>query len=532
MNETQDEQQRAQPQARPVGAGPRATGAAGALPMRGKLPPHSIDLEMAVLGALMLENGAYPKVTEVLTSPDIFYRPAHQHIFTAIAALFENGKPIDLLTVDEELRRMGKLEEAGGSLYLAELTALVASAANVEYHSLLLQEKYMARATIGVCSEVQTKLYDDREDPLEVLNWAESEFYRLSGNSLRREALSMEVLTAKTLRHLEDLRNKGTNITGISTGFKMLDELTSGWQPSDLVIIAARPAMGKTAFVLSLTRNAALQAKKPVLFFSLEMSSTQLAQRLIVAEANLDAQKVRTGRLEDYEFQQLMHLTGELSKAPIYIDDTPGLNINDLRSKCRRMKAEKGIEMVVIDYLQLMSAGGKGNMNREQEVSKISRSLKMLAKELNIPVIALSQLSRATETRGSSKRPMLSDLRESGSIEQDADMVMFLYRPEYYDQLVDEAGNSTEGLCEIIVGKQRNGPIDTVKLHFIKKFGKFEDFFDSPAYGAGFQVASGGAPVLNPYGPNPGADSMILPSRLNTGTGGTSDFEDEFSIPF
>jgi len=479
---------------------------------RAKLPPHNLEIEEAVLGAIMLEKDALAKVVDLLR-PEVFYRRSHQLMYEAIIALFDDSKPIDVITVVEQLRSMGKLEEVGNAYAVSALTANVANAANIEYHAHLVVEKYIQRELINVCSGLQKKAYEDGHDVFDLLDEAEQSLYNLSGDNLRREAQSMEQLTLKTIAHLEELKDRGTGVTGISTGYEHLDELTSGWQKSDFVIIAARPAMGKTAFVLSVAKNAAKDQGKPVLFFSLEMSATQLAQRLIVSEAMLNAQKVRTGNLENYEWEQLTTKISDLSKSPLYIDDTPGLSINDLRSKCRRMKSEKGISMVIIDYLQLMSGGVKTN-SREQEIAKISRSLKMLAKELDLPVIALSQLNRSTEVRGGDKRPMLSDLRESGSIEQDADMVMFLYRPEYYDQLVDEEGNSTEGICEVIIGKQRNGPVDTVKLQFHKQYGRFEDNNSSPSYGQGFSYEQSGFDTGN-----------LLPSRMNEAQ------EDDFNAP-
>ncbi|MEO0472942.1 MAG: replicative DNA helicase [Bacteroidota bacterium] len=332
-----------------------------------------------------------------------------------------------------------------------------------------------------------------------------------SETNLRRNYMAMPELVMKTLERLEEIRGKDTSVTGIPSGFTALDKMTAGWQKTDLVIVAARPAMGKTAFTLSMARNAAVRFGEPVAFFSLEMAAVQLVQRLIVSEAELDAQKVRTGRLEDYEWKQLITRIGSLSKTPIFIDDTPALSIWDLRAKCRRLKAEKGISMVIIDYLQLMSGNAGKSGNREQEIAGISRSLKELAKELDVVVIALSQLSRAVESRGGDKRPVLSDLRESGSIEQDADMVSFLYRPDYYGFETDDEGNSTIGLAEVIIAKQRNGPTGTCKLQFIGKYGKFSDWHD------------GGLPDMpgmSDFDPNKG-NTITLPSKMNNDLGGS-----------
>jgi replicative DNA helicase len=490
----------------------------------GRVQPHAADVEAAVLGALMLEKDALSKVVDSIR-PEIFYRNAHKEIFLAIQQLFQNSEPIDLLTVTHKLRMAGKLEAAGGPFYLAELTNRVAGAANIEYHCHILVQKYIQREIIRISGEIGSKAFEETTDPFDLLDQAERELYQLSGNNLRRESLSLEHLSFKTIQMLEELRSKGGGVTGVRTGFKKLDEMTAGWQRSDLIIVAARPSMGKTAFTLSLARNAAILDKKPVAIFSLEMAATQLVQRLLCSEAELDAQRVRIGQLDEHEWARLNARIGELSKAPIFIDDTPSLTVYDLRAKCRRLKAEKNIELVIIDYLQLMSAGGavKGN-NREQEIAFISRSLKQLAKELECPIIALSQLSRAVETRGGDKRPMLSDLRESGSIEQDADVVMFLYRPEYYGLATDEDGESTAGVCEVIIGKQRNGPVDKVKLHFINRFGKFVDPESAPDFEAGPRYSPGRATFSPPSGPSPAPPTITLGSRMND--------DDMFSPPF
>ncbi|MCS7074252.1 MAG: replicative DNA helicase, partial [Bacteroidia bacterium] len=424
----------------------------------GKVPPHALDLEMAVLGALMLEKEALSRVIDII-KPEIFYAPKHKIIFEAILTLFQNSEPIDLLTVTNQLKLMGKLDEVEGPYYIAKLTSQVASAANIEFHARIVAQKYLQRELIQIAGETLRDAYEDTTDVFDLLDRTEQALFSLSETNLRRNYSPMNELVIKTIKRLEEIKGRGDGITGIPSGFRALDQLTAGWQPSSLIIIAARPAMGKTAFVLSVARNAAVLYKKPVAFFSLEMAAIELSQRLICAEAELDAQKVRTGNLEDYEWEQLNAKVGELSKAPLYIDDTPALSLFDLRTKCRRLKAEKNIELVIIDYLQLMRGDVSKSGNREQEIAGISRALKELAKELNVPVIALSQLSRAVESRGGDKKPMLSDLRESGSIEQDADMVMFLYRPEYYGFQTLEDGTPTEGICQVIIGKQRHGPV-------------------------------------------------------------------------
>ncbi len=473
----------------------------------GKLPPQSLDMEEAVLGALLLEKDALHRIMDVL-KPHMFYKDANQALFEVIIELFGNSEPIDILTVKNALRKSGKLEEVGGAFYLTELTSRVASAANIEYHARIIAEKFILRQLIQSSDRVIRDAYDETTDVFELLDQTEQSLFEISETNLRRNYLGMPELVMKTLERLEEMRSKDSNVTGIPSGFMDLDSKTAGWQRTDLVIIAARPAMGKTALTLTLARNASLRFNTPVAFFSLEMAAVQLTQRLICSEAELDAQKVRTGRLEDYEWKQLITRIGGLSKASLFIDDTPALSIWDLRAKCRRLKAEKGIGMVIIDYLQLMSGNaGKGG-NREQEIAGISRALKEIAKELDVCVIALSQLSRAVESRGGDKRPVLSDLRESGSIEQDADMVMFLYRPEYYGFETDDEGNSTLGMAELIIAKQRNGPTGSVKLQFIGKYGKFTDWsYSSNPDLEGAYASFGGV--------DPSTGTITLQSKMN-----------------
>jgi len=437
----------------------------------GKISPRAIEAEQAVLGALMLEKDAVSNVLDLMT-PDVFYEDAHRFIYEAIVKLFADSKPVDLITVKNQLQLDGKLEKAGGPLYIVELTSKVASAANIEYHARLIIEKHIQRELIRISDTVIRDAYEDTTDVFDLLDAAEKNIFELSQTNLRRGFQNMGNLIAATLTRLENLKKIDSAVSGVPSGFEELDNITAGWQASDLIILAARPAMGKTAFVLSIARNAAVKYNRPVALFSLEMAAQQLAQRLMCSEAELDASKVRTGRLAPHEWTQLNEGVKELAKAPIFIDDTPALSIMDLRTKCRKLKSEKGIEMIIIDYLQLMTAGNSKGGNREQEIAQISRSLKELAKELSVPVIALSQLSRAVEQRPN-KEPQLSDLRESGSIEQDADMVMFLYRPEYYQIMQDENGNSTAGLGKVIIGKQRNGPVGSVDLNYIGMYAKF-----------------------------------------------------------
>lgn len=452
----------------------------------GKLPPQALDLEEAVLGALMLEKDALSAVIDIL-KPDVFYKDSHQKIFEAIQALFQRSSPVDILTVTAQLRQQGDLEMIGGAYYITELTNRVASAANIEYHARIISQKFIQRELIRISTEIISNAYEDTTDIFDLLDHAEKNLFDIAQNNLRRDSRKMDDIIRESLENLEKIKDKVDGLTGVPSGFTALDRITSGWQPSDLVIIAARPAMGKTAFVLSCARNAAVQFNKPVVFFSLEMSSVQLVNRLISGETEIEQEKIRKGHLAEWEWQKLHSKIGTLTEAPLFIDDTPALNIFEFRAKCRRLKAQYDIQMIIIDYLQLMHGknDGKGG-NREQEIGSISRALKSVAKELNVPVIALSQLSRAVETRpGAAKKPMLSDLRESGSIEQDADMVLFLYRPEYYGLTEDEQGRSTVGIGEVIVAKHRNGETGTVPLKFVGKYVKFvdleEDFSNSSA---------------------------------------------------
>jgi replicative DNA helicase len=443
----------------------------------GKLPPQAPDLEEAVLGALMLEKNALNAVVEFL-KPEHFYKEQHKEIFTAIVDLFKASDPVDMRTVVNQLRKTGKLELIGGAYYIAELTAKVSSAANIEYHARVIMEMSIKRDLIQVASRVHQDAYEDTTDVFELLDKTEQSIFEISDSNLRKNYDSMRNLMTRAIQELQQLKEHKDGLTGVPSGFSALDRMTSGWQKSDLVIIAARPGMGKTAFVVSALRNAAVEFKQPVAIFSLEMASIQLVNRMISAEAELEGEKIKRGQLADHEWTQLVHKTNRLSSAPIFIDDTPALSVLELRAKCRRLKAEHNIQIVVIDYLQLMRGDQGGN--REQEIASISRALKGIAKELSVPVLALSQLSRSVETRGGDKRPQLSDLRESGSIEQDADIVMFLYRPEYYKITVDEDGMPTQNTGEVIIAKHRNGSVGSVKLKFIGKYTKFADL-DAPS---------------------------------------------------
>lgn len=480
----------------------------------GKLPPQAVEIEEVVLGALMLERDALSTVIDIL-KPESFYRDAHRLIYEAIVALFNNTEPVDIKTVVHQLRKTGNLEVVGGAYYIASLTTKVNSAANIEYHARIISEQSIKRELIKISTEIQQEAYEDTTDVFKLLDKAEQSLFDVSESHIRKNYDKMSSLLNQAIQEIEDRKNKEDGLTGVPTGFTKLDRVTSGWQASDLVIIAARPGMGKTAFVVTAIRNAAIDFNKPAAIFSLEMSSVQLVNRLVSAEAELESEKLKRGDLQDYEWEQLLHKTKRLSDAPIFIDDTPGLSILELRAKARRLVAQHGVSLIVIDYLQLMSGDASKNAggNREQEIASISRALKGIAKELNVPVIALSQLSRAVETRGGDKRPQLSDLRESGSIEQDADMVMFLYRPEYYGITQSEDGMPLTGTGEVIIAKHRNGSLENVQLKFIGKFTKFADL-------DGMDMNAGAGDTYGNSFPSPGPASnsdftITLPSKAN-----------------
>ncbi len=446
----------------------------------GRIPPQAVDFEEAVLGALMLEKNAVNDVIDVL-NPESFYKDQHQKIYAVIHHLFGNSQPIDILTVTQELRNRGELEYVGGAYYISQLTNRIASAANVEHHARIIAQKYIQRELIRISSETIKSAYDETTDVFDLLDKAESSLFQVAEGNLSKSYEKIDKVMQHAIEEIENAQDHEDGVSGIPTGFTALDRVTSGWQKSDMIVIAARPGMGKTAFVVSMARNAAVQFNKAVAIFSLEMSSVQLVNRLISGETEIAAEKLRKGNLEPHEFQQLHARIGKLSEAPFFIDDTPALSVFEFRAKCRRLKAQHDVQLIVIDYLQLMTGGGEGKGNREQEISFISRSIKTVAKELDVPIIALSQLSRSVETRGGDKKPLLSDLRESGAIEQDADIVSFIYRPEYYGITTDEeTGDNLEGIGEFIIAKHRNGSLETVKLRFVGQFAKFEnlDSFD------------------------------------------------------
>jgi replicative DNA helicase len=440
----------------------------------GKIPPQALDLEEAVLGAMMLESNRLAEVIEVL-KPEAFYKESHQIIFSAIMRLFGTNEPVDILTVTEELRKSGELEVAGGPYFITMLTNRIASTANIEFHSRIILQKFIQRELIRISSEIIKDAYEDTTDVFDLLDKAENGLFSISEGSIGKSYMNMQSIIAEAIKEISAGRNQEGKLRGVGSGFTELDRITSGWQKSDLIIIASRPGMGKTAFALTMARNAAIDFKKPVAVFSLEMSSIQLVTRLMSSETEIPQEKLRKGTMEDHEWAQLNARITPLIEAPLYIDDTAALSIFDLRAKCRRLKAHHDIQMVIVDYLQLMQGSQDTRGNREQEISSISRALKTLAKELDVPVIALSQLSRASEKRSAAAKPILSDLRESGSIEQDADMVMFIYRPEYYKIDVDESGDSTAGVAEILIAKNRNGPLKDVRIKFVSKYAKFVD---------------------------------------------------------
>jgi replicative DNA helicase len=449
----------------------------------GRIPPQAVEIEEAVLGAMLIEHGAATIALQMLKAAD-FYKPANRHIFETLGKLYERDNPLDLLTVENELRDNSLLDVCGGAAYLSDLTRSVSSAANIDYHAQIIIEKAIKRNLILNCTDVIKESYDSATDAYDVLDVAEQKIFDLANQKSRTSAQPVADILKDTLAYLEDMRGKKYGITGVPTGLAV-DQLTAGWQKGDLVIIAARPSMGKTAFVLTAARNAAMHPdeslRTPVAIFSLEMSNQSLVQRLLTMEARVRADEARKGTLSDEHFKDLIEAAGRLFSANVFIDDTPAITLMELRTKCRRLKSEHDIGLIVIDYLQLMQGSSKDTGSREQEIASISRGLKSLAKELDVPVIALSQLSRAVEQRGGDKRPQLSDLRESGSIEQDADIVLFLYRPEYYGITTNNEGQSTAGMAEVIIGKQRNGPVGSKMLYFVKDYARFENLTSAEA---------------------------------------------------
>lgn len=444
------------------------------------MQPQAVEIEKMVLGALMIDKDAFSVVSEIL-HPETFYEPRSQKIYRAIQTLSLNEDPVDIMTVVEELKREGTLDEVGGPGYILELSSHVASSAHIEYHAKVLAQKYLARQLISFASVIETKAFDETVDVDELMQEAEGSLFELSQKNMRQDYTQIDPVVKQAVGILQKAAANKGGLTGIPTGYTKLDDYTAGWQKSDLVIIAGRPAMGKTSFALSLAKNIAVDYNTPIAFFSLEMNNVQLVNRLISNVCEIEGKKILNGQLDDEEWKRLDKNVRKLQAAPIYVDDTPGMSIFELRTKARRLVREKGVKVIMIDYLQLMNANGARFGSRQEEVSTISRSLKGLAKELDIPVLALSQLNRTVEGREGieGKRPQLSDLRESGAIEQDADMVLFVHRPEYYRIFTDEKGNDLHGKAQIIIAKHRKGGTGDVLLNFRGEFTRFENPTDS-----------------------------------------------------
>jgi replicative DNA helicase len=485
----------------------------------GKLPPQATDLEQAVLGAMMLESSAVNAAIDIL-KPDSFYKESHRRIFAAISELFTKSEPIDLLTVTQALRKAGDIEVAGGPYYISQLTSRVASTANVEQHARIIAEKYIQRELIRVSNSIMKDAYEETTDVFELLDEAEKSLFEVAEGNIRKSYSDMADLMRKTMEDIDAARENKDGVSGVPSGFTDLDRVTGGWQRSDMIVLAARPGMGKTAFVLSMARNMAVDYQVPVAVFSLEMAGTQLVQRLIASETGIRGEQLRKGTVSEDEYRTLHQRINKLVDAPIYIDDTPALSIFELRAKCRRLKAQHGIDMVIIDYLQLMTGGGDNkNGNREQEISSISRSIKSIAKELDIPIIALSQLSRSVETRGGDRRPILSDLRESGAIEQDADIVCFIYRAEYYgftDPNDHPRGKDPIGLGELIIAKHRHGALETIDLRFIGELAKF----------ANYDTFDGGEGLMSPR-MQPNTEFAAEPKTITRGSRMNDETDDD-----
>lgn len=465
----------------------------------GHLQPQAPELEQAVLGALMIEQDAYSQVSEILR-PESFYEHRHQLIYNVIRMLNLEQKPVDILTVTEKLKSNGELEEAGGPFYITQLSSKVASSAHVEYHARIIAQKFLARELITYTSHIQRSAFEESKDVDDLMQEAEGKLFEISQQNMKKDYTQIDPVIKDAYDMLQKAAARSDGLSGLPSGFQQLDKITSGWQNSDLVILAARPAMGKTAFALSMAKNMAVDQKIPVAFFSLEMSNVQLVNRLIVNVCEITGEKIKSGQLAPYEWGQLDFKIKDLYGAPLFIDDTPSLSVFELRTKARRLVREHGVKVIMIDYLQLMNASGMSFGSRQEEVSTVSRSLKGLAKELNVPILALSQLNRGVENREGreGKRPQLSDLRESGAIEQDADMVCFIHRPEYYHIYDDGNGRDLHGMAEIIIAKHRNGAVGDVLLTFKGQYARFQNPDDD---------------VIVPI---PGEDSVIG-SRMNSG---------------
>ncbi|AZA72773.1 replicative DNA helicase [Chryseobacterium indoltheticum] len=502
----------------------------------GKMPPNAIDFERLVIGTFLIDKKGLDHSIDLLT-PEVFYDPRHQVIFSVILKLYEGNHPVDIMTVIQEMKKTDKLSSAGGDHYIIELTMGVSSSAHIEYHVRVILEKYILRSLINVSANVIDTSYKESTDVFELLDKAEQSFFEITNGTIKKGFDTANTLVKQAIDTIKSLKDK-EGISGVPSGFRDVDKETGGWQNSDLIIIAARPAMGKTAFILSMARNIAVEYKIPMALFSLEMASVQLITRMIASETKISSEKLRKGTLDDEEWQRLFSNVSELENAPLYIDETPSLSIFDFRAKCRRLVMQHGVRLIMVDYLQLMTAGGggKGSGNREQEISMISRSLKAIAKELNVPVIALSQLSRSVETRPG-KRPQLSDLRESGAIEQDADIVSFIFRPEYYkitvwDNDEDGAETPTENQAELIIAKHRNGATADVRLSFLKhfaKFGNIEEATNGMGYSNNHGEPSGFEKIKTTIQPGAAFD---LPDSSKLSGSSMNDLDDEEDFPF
>lgn len=494
----------------------------------GKVPPQAKELEEAVLGAVMLEKSAFDTISEII-KPECFYIEANQLIYKAMQGLQQKSMPIDILTVVEELKMREQLDAVGGPYYVTKLTNSVVSTANIDAHARIVLQKFIQRELIRISGEIIGDAYEDSTDVFDLLDESETKMFNITNNYLKKNFEDIQNVLAKTINRIDELRTKTEDISGVPSGFPTLDRITYGWQPTDLIILAARPSVGKTAFALNLARNSALHPTKPVPvgFFSLEMSASQLVQRILSAESEIKMEKISRGKLENYEYEQLLSKgIKKLEVAPIFIDDTAALNIFEFRAKARRLVNKHNVGIIIIDYLQLMSGTGDRGSNREQEISNISRNLKALAKELNVPIIALSQLSRAVETRKESKMPQLSDLRESGAIEQDADMVMFIYRPEYYEVMNNEHGESTHGETHIRIAKHRNGSLETIKLRAKLEIQKFEEWDDNgglPGLGSNWKPVGPSAPTAGGGATDSSKLFIQKGSKMNGG-----DFDEGF----
>lgn len=506
----------------------------------GKMPPNAVDFERLVIGTFLIDKKGLDHSIDLLT-PEVFYDPRHQVIFATILKLYEGNHPVDLMTIIQELKKEDKLGQAGGDHYIIDLTMGVSSSAHIEYHVRVILEKYILRSLINVSANVIDSSYKESTDVFELLDKAEQSFFEITNGTIKKGFDTANSLVKQAIDTIKSLKDK-EGLSGVPSGFRDIDKETGGWQNSDLIIIAARPAMGKTAFLLSMARNIAVGHKIPMVLFSLEMASVQLITRMIASETKISSEKLRKGTLDDEEWQRLFSNVSELENAPLFIDETPSLSIFDFRAKCRRLVMQHGVRLIMVDYLQLMTAGGggKGVGNREQEISMISRSLKAIAKELNVPVIALSQLSRSVEARPG-KRPQLSDLRESGAIEQDADIVSFIFRPEYYKIAVwdnDEEGQETptENQAELIIAKHRNGATADVRLSFLKHFAKFGDIEAALDGGMGGYPSNFGSNEPNGFDKirttiQPGA-AFDLPDSSKLSGSSMNDLDDDDDFPF